>query len=64
MVTKAERERKNANAQMANMMDRLVTHLRVGQGLRDGTRVALVGHARDMHGPAGVCACCPRRPTP
>ena len=61
MVTKAERERKDTNAQFSNLMDRLLTHVRVGQGLRDGTRITLVGHARDLHGPAGVCTCCPRR---
>jgi hypothetical protein len=64
MVTKAERDRKNANAQFANLMDHLLTHLRVGQGRDDRTGVALVGHARDLHGPEGVCSCCPRRPTP
>lgn len=61
MVTKAERDRKNANAEFRNMMDELVTHVRVGQG-RDNTRVTLVGHARDLHGLDGCCACCPRRP--
>lgn len=62
MVTKAERERKNANADFRNMMDELVTHVRVGQGRDHRTGVQLVGHARELHGLDGVCTCCPRRP--
>jgi hypothetical protein len=61
MVTKAERERKNANAEFSRMMDQSVTHLRVGQG-RDNTQVRLVGTAQWAHGLDGVCTCCPRRP--
>jgi hypothetical protein len=61
VVTKAERQRKDANAQFSNLMDKLIAHVRVGQGLGDGTRVVLIGHARDLHGPRGVCSCCPRR---
>lgn len=60
-ATKAERERKNTNAQFRDMMDENVTHLRVGQGREHRTAVALIGHARDLHGPDGVCTCCPRR---
>lgn len=62
MVTKAERERKNANAEFRNMMDQLVTHVRVGQGREHHTRVTLIGHAHELHGLDGVCTCCPRRP--
>lgn len=61
MVTKAERERKNANAEFSRMLDATVTHLRVGQG-RDNTQVRLVGTAQWAHGLDGVCTCCPRRP--
>lgn len=62
MVTKAERERKNANAEFRNMMDSLVTHVRVGQGREHRTEVRLIGHAKELHGLDGVCSCCPRRP--
>ena len=61
MVTKAERERKNANAEFRNMMDQLVTHVRIWQGRRDGSRVALIGRAHELHGLDGVCTCCQRR---
>ena len=61
MVTKAERERKDANAQFSNLMDELVTHVRVGQGRDHRTSVSLIGHARDLHGLDGVCSCCVRR---
>lgn len=60
-ATKAERDRKDANARFSNMMDEIVTHVRVGQGHRHRTGVALIGHARDVHGPDGICTCCPRR---
>lgn len=62
MVTKAERERKNANAEFHNMMDQLVTHVRVGQGRGHWTGVGLIGMASELHGLDGVCTCCPRRP--
>lgn len=61
MVTKAERDRKNANAEFGRMMDQSVTHLRVGQG-HDNTRVTLVTTAAHAHGLDGCCTCCPRRP--
>lgn len=61
MVTKAERDRKNANAEFSRMMDATVTHLRVGQG-HDNTRVTLVTTAAHAHGLDGCCTCCPRRP--
>lgn len=61
MVTKADRERKDGNARFRDMMDRLVTHVRVGQGRGHGTSVHFVGHAHELHGPDGVCTCCPRR---
>lgn len=61
MVTKAERERKNANAEFSRMMDQSVTHLRVGQG-QDNTRVTLLMTAAYAHSLDGVCTCCPRRP--
>lgn len=61
MVTKAERERKNANAEFSRMMDQLVRHVRVGQGREHRTSVHLIGHAHELHGLDGVCTCCPRR---
>lgn len=61
-VTRAEQNRKDANAKFRDMMDENVTHVRVGQGREHGTRITLIGHARDMHGPDGLCACCPRGP--
>lgn len=60
MVTKAERERKDSNAQFRNMMDKTVPHVRVGQGREHWTGIRLIGHARELHGPAGICTCCPR----
>lgn len=60
-ATKIERDRKDANARFSSMMDETVTHVRVGQGRRHRTGVALIGYARDLHGPDGVCTCCPRR---
>lgn len=62
MTTKADRDRKNANAEFRNMMDRLVTHVRVGQGREHRTTITLIGTARELHGLDGVCTCCPRRP--
>lgn len=62
MVTKAERDRKNANAEFHNLMDRQRDHLRVGQERNDSTRVQLLYTAADAHGLDGVCTCCPRRP--
>lgn len=62
MVTKEERNRKNAGAQFRGMMDQLVTHVRVGQGVGHGTSVTLLGLASEMHGLDGCCTCCPRRP--
>lgn len=62
MVTKAERERKDATQTFRNMMDQSVTHLRVGQGRGDGSAVRLLGYAHELHGLDGVCTCCPRRP--
>lgn len=61
MVIKAERERKNSNAEFGRMMDQSVTHLRVGQG-QDNTRVTLLMTAAYAHSLDGVCTCCPRRP--
>lgn len=38
-------------------------HITVGQLRRDSTQVRLIGLARDLHGPEGVCTCCHgRRP--
>lgn len=62
MVTKEERTRKNAGADFRNMMDRLVTHIRVGQGHEHRTSVTLLGLASELHGLDGCCTCCPRRP--
>lgn len=42
-------------------LDNAVRHVRVGNGRRDGTRIELIGSASELHGPAGVCSCCPRR---
>lgn len=61
MVSKAERERRETNSKFSALMDQLETHLRVGAEHKDRTSVTLLGHARDLHGPAGVCTCCPRR---
>lgn len=61
MVSKAERERREVNQTFRDLMDRNVTHVRVGQGPRDGTRIALLGTAAHLHGPDGLCTCCPRR---
>lgn len=62
MVTKAERERKNANQTFSDMLDQNVTHVRVGQGRNDNTRIGLLAWASEAHGLDGVCTCCPRRP--
>lgn len=61
MVTRAEREHREAGHLFRQLMDSAVTHVRVGQGRQDGARVRLIGHARDLHGLDGVCTCCPRR---
>lgn len=35
-------------------------HVRVGQRAQDGTTITLLGTAQQLHGPDGVCTCCPR----
>lgn len=62
MTTKSDRQRKETGHRFSQLMDRSTTHLRVGQGRENGTRVMLVGLARELHGLDGVCTCCPRRP--
>ena len=52
---------KEANAHFRRLMDREVAHIRLGQRRGDDTWVALVGTLADLHGPQGVCTCCPRR---
>lgn len=61
MVTRAERNRREAGQTFRDLMDSAVTHLRVGQG-RDNTRVTLLMTAAQAHGLDGCCTCCPRRP--
>lgn len=61
MVTKTERDRKNANAEFHRLMDSELTHLRVGQGRGDNTSVRLLMTAAQGHSLDGVCTCCPRR---
>lgn len=58
--TREAQARSNAHALFMSLMDQSLTHLRVGQGRNDGTRITLLGHAKDLHGPHGVCTCCPR----
>jgi hypothetical protein len=42
------------------LMDRAETHVRVDY--HDGRQfVKVVGTAEELHGPVGVCSCCPRR---
>jgi hypothetical protein len=44
----------------AGLMDRNTTHVRVDYA--DGRQyVKVIGSAVDLHGPRGVCTCCPRR---
>ena len=41
--------------------DHASNHLEVGSRRGDQTGFTLIGHAKDLHGPEGVCTCCPRR---
>lgn len=62
MATQKDRERKNANSTFRQMMDKDVRHVRIGSQRGDNTGIRFIGHAKDLHGPQGVCTCCPRRP--
>lgn len=62
MVTRAEREHRQASHKFRELMDSGATHLRVGQGRGDQTRVTFIGMAHELHGLDGCCTCCPRRP--
>lgn len=62
MATRAERDRREARQTFRDLMDHNVTHVRVGQGRGDNTRVTLLMSAAQAHGLDGVCTCCPRRP--
>lgn len=57
------RQRKRADQRFYQLLDRGDLHIRVPDRT-SGVQVSLVGHARDLHGPTGVCTCCPRRPAP
>ena len=62
MTTRAE---KDAAYITRACLARERTHLRVGTWRGpDIDAVTLVGHAADLHGPDGVCTCCPRREKP
>lgn len=36
-------------------------HLVIGARRGDDTGIRLIGRASELHGPTGVCTCCPRR---
>lgn len=60
MASKAEQARRETNGKFRDLMDSNVHHLRVGQR-GDQTSVRLIGTAAYLHGPDGLCSCCPRR---
>lgn len=62
MVTRAERNRREAGQLFRDLFDSHVTHIRVGQGRGDHTSIRLLMTAAQAHGLDGVCTCCPRRP--
>lgn len=50
-----------ALAQAIDELDDQPDHLTIGQRSQDGTGVRLIAtHWGDLHGPDGVCTCCPR----
>jgi hypothetical protein len=52
-------QQKRLNALFGLLMSQNVTHVRLEDREPLGrVRVTLIGHARDLHGPTGVCRCC------
>lgn len=51
-------DRKKANQKFKALMDKQVTHVRLGD---KNARIRVIGSATDLHGLDGVCTCCPRR---
>ena len=55
-MTADAKKQKAANSRFYRLMDRTDFHVRVPNEPRLG--VFLVGHAADLHGADGCCACC------
>lgn len=64
MSSTSEKTDKDRNARLWSLVRGEDLHVRVGQGKRDGTRVELIGEASFLHGPRGLCTCCPRSTAP
>ena len=57
-----KRLEKELNSRIRECMANERTHLRVGDWRRHdyNTEIHLIGAAQELHGPYGVCTCCPR----
>lgn len=60
-----DRVEKDLEQRRRDCLDEKVIHLRAGdwRGLQ-GAEISILGTTRELHGPDGVCTCCPRRTPP